>query len=288
MNARPAPARLGLYLILAIGAVAMVVPFVWMVSSSFKTDAEIFRYPPRWIPEVFRWQNYPEALRRAPFARYFLNSGVVAGLGALLGIALSSLAGYAFARLRFPGKRVLFGLVLATLMVPFYVTLIPLFLLVTRFPLAGGNSLLGAGGHGLYNTYAGLIAPGLANVFGIFLMRQFFQTLPSDLEDAARMDGAGEFTVFWRVMLPLTGPAVATLAVFLFTSEWNSYLWPLVATGSTEMRTVQLGLALFKGEFQTDWARLMAATVVVTLPVIGIFLAAQRWFINSIAFSGLK
>lgn len=280
--------RLGLYLVLALGAVAMVVPFVWMLSSSLKTDAEIFRYPPRWIPEVIRWQNYPEAMARAPFARYFLNSGVVAGLATFVGVLLSSMAGYAFARLQFPGKRVLFGLIVATLMIPFYVTLIPLFVFVTRFPLAGGNDLLGAGGQGLYNTYAGLIVPGLANVFGIFLMRQYFQTLPSDLEDAARIDGAGEFTVFWRVMLPLTGPAVATLAVFLFTSEWNAYLWPLVVTGSEPMRTVQLGLALFKGEFQTDWARLMAATVVVTLPVIGIFLAAQRWFINSIAFSGLK
>jgi multiple sugar transport system permease protein len=279
----PALSRLIAYGLLTLGAVVTVLPFVWMVMGSFKTDAEIFRFPPTWLPEQWRFENYAEAMRRVPFDRYFLNSAIVAGATVTLTLLLSSMAGYAFARLEFPGKRVLFGVILATIMIPFYVTLIPLFILVTRIPIFAGPE-----GLGWYNTYQGLIIPGVASAFGIFLMRQFFTTLPVDLEDAARIDGAGEWTIFWRVALPLAKPALAALGVLVFTAEWNEYLWPLVVTNTEEMRTVQLGLALFKGQFQTEWALLMAATVVVTLPVIAAFLLSQRFFIRGISLTGFR
>ena len=278
---RDVAVRAAAYFFLLLAAGAAVLPFVWMFLGSFKTDAEILRFPPTWLPVSWRWENYREAMARAPFARYFLNSAGVAAASVAANLLLSSAAGYAFARLEFPGKSVLFGAVLSTILLPFYVTLVPLFLLVVRVPVL-------AGPQGWYNTYQGLLVPSLGSAFGIFLMRQFFLTLPRDLEDSARLDGAGEATVFLRVALPLAKPALAALGVFVFTAEWNAYLWPLVVTNTPEMRTVQLGLALFRGQFGTDWALLMAANVVATLPVVVVFLVAQRFFVQTAAFEGFR
>jgi multiple sugar transport system permease protein len=203
-------------------------------------------------------------------------------------VLLSALAGYAFARLRFPGNKLLFLLVLATLMVPYQVTIIPLFVIIRHMPLFGGNDILGQGGIGWINSYWGLVVPGAVGAFGIFMLRQFFQTLPVELEDAARIDGAGELRIFWQIMLPLAMPAIATLAIFSFQAGWNAFFWPLLITTTDDMRTIQLGLTVFVQQYSTQWDQLMAATVVATTPVILAFAVGQRLLVRGIAFTGLK
>src|SRR5205823_2537897 len=224
-------------------------------------------------------------------AMSFVLFGNILALGVanlVTNVMLSALAGYAFARLRFPGRSVLFILVLATLMVPYQVTIIPLFVIVRHIPLFGGNDVFGQGGIGWINSYWGLIVPGAVGAFGIFMLRQFFQTLPGELEDAARIDGAGELRIFWQIMLPLAMPAVATLAIFSFQAGWNAFLWPLLITNTDDMRTIQLGLTVFVQQYSTQWDQLMAATVVATLPVIAVFAIGQKLLVRGIAFSGLK
>jgi multiple sugar transport system permease protein len=222
------------------------------------------------------------------FGRYALNSLLLAVANMAINVGLSALAGYAFARLRFPGQQVLFVLVLATLMVPYQVTIIPQFVIVRHVPLFGGNDLFGQGDSGWINSYWGLIVPSAVGAFGIFMLRQFFQTLPVELEDAARIDGAGEWRIFWQIMLPLATPALATLGIFSFQAGWNAFLWPLLITTTDDMRTIQLALTVFVQQYSTQWDQLMAATVVATLPVILVFAFGQRLLVRGIAFTGLK
>ena len=276
------------HVILIIGAVVMLLPFAWMLSTSVKSPDQLFTVPPTWLPRPLQWDNYAKAMGAGNFARYALNSLLLAITNLVSNVLLAALAGYAFARLRFPGRNVLFVLVLATLMVPYQVTIIPLFVIVRHIPLFGGNDLIGQGGIGWINSYWGLIVPGAVGAFGIFLLRQFFQTLPVELEDAARIDGAGEFRIFWQIMLPLAMPAVATLAIFSFQAGWNAFLWPLLITTTDDMRTIQLGLTVFVQQYSTQWNQLMAATVVATVPVILVFGLGQRLLVRSIAFTGLK
>jgi multiple sugar transport system permease protein len=276
------------HLVLVVGAVAMLLPFVWMISTSVKPADQLFTVPPTWLPNPVRWDNYVKAMGAGNFGRYALNSLLLGVANLVTNVSLSALAGYAFARLRFPGRNALFVLVLATLMVPYQVTIIPLFVIVRHIPLFGGNDWLGQGGIGWINSYWGLIVPGAVGAFGIFMLRQFFQTLPVELEDAARIDGAGEFRIFWQIMLPLAMPAVATLAIFSFQAGWNAFLWPLLITTTDEMRTIQLGLTVFVQQYSTQWDQLMAATVVATMPVILVFGFGQRLLVRSIAFTGLK
>jgi multiple sugar transport system permease protein len=276
------------HLLLVVGAVAMLLPFVWMISTSVKPADQLFTVPPTWLPNPVRWDNYVKAMGAGNFGRYALNSLLLGVANLVTNVSLSALAGYAFARLRFPGRNALFVLVLATLMVPYQVTIIPLFVIVRHIPFFGGNDWLGQGGIGWINSYWGLIVPGAVGAFGIFMLRQFFQTLPVELEDAARIDGAGEFRIFWQIMLPLAMPAVATLAIFSFQAGWNAFLWPLLITTTDEMRTIQLGLTVFVQQYSTQWDQLMAATVVATMPVILVFGFGQRLLVRSIAFTGLK
>jgi multiple sugar transport system permease protein len=276
------------HLALIAGAVAMVVPFVWMISTSLKPADQLFTVPPTWVPSPVHWDNYVKAMGAGNFGRYAMNSLFLGVANLVTNVVLSALAGYAFARLRFPGRSVLFLLVLATLMVPYQVTIIPLFVIIRHIPLFGGNDALGQGGIGWINSYWGLIVPGAVGAFGIFMLRQFFQTLPVELEDAARIDGAGELRIFWQIMLPLAMPAVATLAIFSFQAGWNAFLWPLLITTTDDMRTIQLGLTVFVQQYSTQWDQLMAATVVATLPVIVVFGFGQRLLVRSIAFTGLK
>jgi multiple sugar transport system permease protein len=266
----------------------MLLPFVWMISTSLKPPDQLFTVPATWIPHPLVWDNYVKAMGAGNFGRYAMNSLFLGIANLVTNVLLSALAGYAFARLRFPGRNVLFLLVLATLMVPYQVTIIPLFVIVRHIPLFGGNDLLGQGGIGWINSYWGLIVPGAVGAFGIFMLRQFFQTLPVELEDAARIDGAGELRIFWQIMLPLAMPAVATLAIFSFQAGWNAFLWPLLITNTDDMRTIQLGLTVFVQQYSTQWDQLMAATVVATLPVIAVFAFGQRLLVGSIAFTGLK
>jgi multiple sugar transport system permease protein len=255
-------------------ALSMIGPFLWMVATSFMERLEVYQFPPRVIPSEFRWENYVEAMTLQPFGRYFLNSLIVAAATVSGQLMFCSMAAYAFARLRFLGRDRLFSVYLATMMIPAIVTVIPAFLLVNAF--------------GWMNTYWALFTPTLSSVWGIFLLRQFFLTIPRDLEDAARVDGASEFTVFWKIVLPLSRPALATLAVFAFMASWKDFLWPLIVTNRTEMRTVEVGIASFSTLYATDWPHQMAAAVIVLLPIILVFLSGQKYFVKGVTLTGLK
>jgi multiple sugar transport system permease protein len=252
----------------------MLLPLAWMLVTSIETLAESRHFPPTIVPSGIHWENYPNALDAAPFGRFFANSLVVTLTAVAGNLVFCSLAGYAFARLRFFGRDVVFIVLLATLMVPFQVTMIPTFLIVQHL--------------GLVNTLGALIAPNLVTPFGIFLLRQFFRTLPVELEEAARIDGCSRLGVLFRVVMPLSMPALATLGIVTFLWTWNDFLWPLIAISSTDQSTVQLGLASFQGAHQTRWTLLMAANVVALAPMLLVFIVAQRWFVQSLAATGVK
>ena len=282
------PSRAVLHLCLIVASFLMAAPFLWMISTSLKPNDQIFAFPPQWIPRIWMWENYARAMAAAPFPLYFRNTGVYAVGVLVLQLTLCSMAGYAFARLPFPGRQAVFIAVLATMMVPSQMLLIPLFVMLKHVPLVGGNNLAGMGGNGWLDSFAGLIVPQAVTAFGIFLMRQFFLTLPAELGDAARIDGASEAQIFWRIMLPLTKPALATLGIITFQGAWNDFLWPLIVTNSEGTRTLQLGLQVFEDQNNADWALLMAATTVVSVPVIVVFLIGQRYLVQGIALTGLK
>lgn len=264
----------GWHLILFPLALLMVMPMLWMVITSFETLNETRHFPPILVPSGVRWQNYTQVLEQAPFTRWFLNTVVVTVGVVVANLFFCSLAGYAFARIRFFGRDVVFILVLATLMIPFQVIMIPTFLIVRKL--------------GLIDTLPVLIVPNLAGAFGIFLLRQFFRTLPIELEEAARIDGASRLGVLFKIVLPLSGPALATLAVITFLWTWNDFLWPLVTIYSPSNMTLQLGLTTFQGAHQTNTHYLMAATVMSMVPILLLFFVAQRYFIRGIATTGLK
>jgi len=280
--------RVLLYIVLTISSILMIIPFLWMVSTSLKPDYQIADYPPSWIPEEFNWKNYTEAWRRANFSRYVSNTIYYAVFSTICQVLFCAMSGYAFARLDFPGRNLLFIFVLATMMIPFQMLLIPLFVVLRYWPLAGGNNIFGVGGRGLIDTLVGLTLPNTISAFGIFLMRQFSKTLPSELADAARIDGCSEAGIFWKIMLPLTKPALTTLAIFAFQGAWNDFTWPLVVTMSEDTRTLQLGLQVFQNMHFTEWGLLMAGTTMTILPLIVIFLVGQRYFIQGIALTGTK
>jgi multiple sugar transport system permease protein len=260
--------------ILSALALAMVAPFLYMVSVSFMEENELLRWPPPLLPSTPQTGNYAAALEALPFARLFVNSAILAGCVVVGQVLTSAAAGYAFARMRFPGRDRVFLAFLAVLTVPTIMLLIPRFLLVEAL--------------GWVDTYAGLISTEVVSVWGIFLMRQFFLTLPRDVEDAARLDGAREWTLFWRVMLPLAKPAVAALAVLAFMEQWRNFLWPLVLTRSPEMQVAEVGLASLHTLYATNWPYQMAAAVMVTLPLVVVCLVAQRYLVGGLRLAGPK
>jgi multiple sugar transport system permease protein len=266
--------KLALVVALGLVAVAFVFPFVWMVLTSLKTEGDIFHYPPTLLPTVWTLDAYIDIWQRAPMARFFVNSVMFAGGVTIVSLFLDSLAAYAFSRLNFPGRNLLFFFVLIALMLPFQVTFIPLYVTVQQL--------------GLINSFGGLIIPRATNAFGIFMLRQFFNSLPRELDEAARLDGAGEFYIYSRIILPLSGPALATLTIFHFMYNWNDFLWPLLITKSTEMYTLPAGLALFMGQHVVEYALMMAGATLALLPLFIAFLFAQRYFVQGIALSGLK
>jgi len=269
-------------------AVLMVFPFLWMVSSSLKSQEELFRLPPVLLPSSWQLGNYVEAWQAARLSRYFANSVLVAVTGSLLTLTVCSMAAYAFSKLSFRSRDTLFWLIISSQMIPSIVTLIPSFIIVKNMPLAGGNNLFGGGGHGWLNTYEGLIVPGAAAAFGVFLLRQFFLTVPDDLLYAARVDGCSDYRIFFDIVLPLSKPALATLAIFTFQGYWNDFVWPLVITTEDKVRTMQLGLTVFRQRFSTDWGPLMAGVTIATAPMVLVFFSAQRYFVGGIALTGLK
>lgn len=263
-----------MYFLLTILALIILIPFIWMIANSIKNSADIYSWPPALIPKMIQWDNYKTALTLAPFERFFFNSFLVTASITLTSIFLDSMAGYAFAKYNFKGKNVTFYLVLATLMLPVQSIIIPVYIMLQRV--------------GWVDTYLALIIPNISNAFGIFLMRQFIQSIPDELMEAARIDGMGEFHIFRKMILPLCKPALATLAIFQIQYNWNDFFWPLIMTNSTKMKTVQLGLVYFTGQYFTQWNLLMAVVVTALLPIIGIFIFTQRYFIEGIALSGLK
>ena len=263
------------HLVLAPLALVMLLPFVWMVVTSLETQAQTLHFPPTLWPGTMRFGNYTAALRDSDFALWFWNTVVVTTTVVISNLLLCSLAGYAFARIRFLGRGVVYILLLATLMVPLQVVLIPTFLIVKAF--------------GLIDTLGALTVPHLANVFGIFMLTQFFRTLPIELEEAARIDGASRLKILFVIVLPLSMPALATLAVILYLWTWNEFLWPLITILTNQRAfTLQLGLASFQGSHQTQWPWLAAANLMSMLPLLVLFLLAQRFFVRGIATQGLK
>jgi multiple sugar transport system permease protein len=260
------------YAALAAMAFLTLVPIVWMVLTSFKSAPELAANPPTWWPREWHPENYSAAWNFAPFGRFLINSTVMVGGITVLQVATSAVAAYAFARLHFRGRDPLFLLYLATLMIPPQVIVIPQFILVDRF--------------GWVDTYQGLIIPQAFTAFGVFLLRQFFIGIPKELEDAARVDGATRFGCFFRIILPLSGPAIAALAAFIFMFHWNNLLWPLVISNSDATIPVVVGLRNFQGEHGTAWNLLMAAAGIATIPVIAFFMLTQRWFVQGITMSG--
>lgn len=265
--------RVALHILLLAGSLVMLVPFVWMLTTSLKEPGDIFVYPPQWIPKPVQWQNYLETVTVMPFLRFYLNSTIQAVAVTVLQLLTSSLAAFAFSRLRFRGRDALFLLYLATMMIPFPVTMIPNFIIV-RFL------------HWI-DTFRALILPPAFSAFSTFLMRQYFLSIPIELDDAARVDGASSFRIWWQVILPLSGPAVATLAIFTFLGQWNSFLWPLIATNSQEMWTLPVGLASFQGQYSIQWHLLMAGSVIAVVPILIIYLVGQKWFVRGITLTGM-
>ena len=262
------------HLVLIPIAVVMLIPMVWMLVTSLETLNETRHYPPVLLPHTLVPGNYTQVLRQAPFARWFVNTMIVTVATVAGNLLFCSLAGYAFARIKFFGREVVFVLLLVTLMIPFQVVMIPTFIIVKDL--------------GLINTLNALIVPNLANAFGVFLLRQFFRTLPVELEEAARIDGASRLSVLFKIVLPLSGPELATLAVITFLWTWNDFLWPLITIYTPNNMTLQLGLTTFEGTHQTSTNLLMAANVMSMLPVLLLFFLAQKYFIRGIATSGLK
>ena len=263
------------YLLVSIALVMVIAPFAWMVLGSFKGEGELRRVPPTWLPEAASFDNYTQLFAQLDFGTYFVNSAIVAVVVTAGNLLFCSMLGYALAMLNFPGKRVLLLLVLGTLMIPGVVTFVPLFVLVANA--------------GLIDSLPGLFLPFLAAPFGVFLMRQFISGLPPDLLDAGRVDGASELGIFGRIILPLCGPALATLGILTFLGSWNNFLWPLVVAQTEKTYTLPVALALYStGQNSTQYGLLLAGACVVVLPLLIVFLVFQRHFIEGIATTGIK
>jgi multiple sugar transport system permease protein len=283
-TAVPAPAprsrfafarRSWVYVLLVLGLLITVLPFLWMLLGSIKTQAELVQEPPTWLPAHPTADNYVRMWNRLDFPRFFLNSAIIAVLITVSNLVFTSMLGYALAKLRFFGRDKIFLLVLGTLLVPTSVTIVPLFVLMAKL--------------GLVDTYWAVILPAAAAPIGVFLMRQFMLSIPDDLIEAGRVDGASEFFIFWRIVMPLSVPALAANGIITFLPAWNALLWPLVVLQSQNKYTLPVALAIFsRGQFQADYGLLMAGSVVLVVPVIGLFLLLQRRFTQSVAMTGIK
>ena len=264
------------WLILGVGGAMTMLPFLWMVSTSLKTLGEVYTFPPTFIPEQIQWSNYVQAWRKLPFQQFFLNSTLVSVCITIGQLFTSSLAGYSFARLRYPGRDTIFLAYIATMMVPFAVVMIPLYVLMRTF--------------GWVDTLEALIVPGLFSAYATFLVRQFMITIPAELEDAARIDGCSFFRVYWTIIMPVSKPVLVTLAIWAFMSSWNSYLWPLIILSSTANKTLPLGLAMFRARqpLRTLWNLVMATATFSIMPILILFVLGQKYYVQGIVTTGLK
>jgi multiple sugar transport system permease protein len=262
------------YAVLSLMAAVALIPFAWTLSTSLKNIDEVFVFPPQWIPSTLHWENYTRLWQELPIGRWIINSFVVVILSVLGKLILASTAAYAFARLRFPGRDWIFYGLLTALMIPWEVTLIPGFILISQL--------------GWIDTPAALIIPNVADVFAIFLLRQHFLSLPRELDDSARVDGAGYFRTFVSIALPLSKAPLAVVAALGFMGVWNSFLWPLIVMNTPEKFTLPVGLQLLNSQHSTDWTTLMAGNVIALVPVVVVYLAAQRYFVEGISVTGMK
>ncbi|WP_393060253.1 carbohydrate ABC transporter permease [Streptomyces sp. LN549] len=269
--------RVLVYVLLSLGLLIMSAPFLWMALSAFKTTSELTASPPVWIPTEWTLDNFRDLLDKLDLPLYFMNSVIVAVLVTVSNLVFCSMLGYALAKLKFAGRDKIFGLVLGALMVPGNLMLLPLFVLMSKM--------------GLIDSYAGLVLPFAAGAFGVFLMRQFMQSIPDELLEAARMDGAGEWYIFWRIVMPLVKPALATLSIFTFLGSWNNFVWPLIATNDPDKYTLPVALATFATDPNKAGGSngmLMAGSFLIVLPVLVVFIALQRHFTQGIATAGMK
>lgn len=268
--------RVLIYAVLIGVAIIVVLPLVWMLSTSFKPKSQWFTREIEWIPRTFTWENYTRIFSNpsTPIGRWFLNSIILGTITTVLTLIVDALAAYAYARLEFPGRKLLFGLLLSTLFLPGVMFLVPNFITVFRL--------------GLLNTFPGVFLPALAGVFGVFFLRQFFESIPKDLEEAAQIDGANTFQIFWRVVLPLSKPALATLAVITFLASWNDFLWPLLILRDRALQTLPPGLRTLQGAYTSEYGQMMAGATIAAIPVLLLYLLMQRYIVESVASTGVK
>jgi multiple sugar transport system permease protein len=266
--------RILLYAAMAVGALFALVPLVWMLSASFMPTGQASTFPPPFVPRPFTLEHYGELFTRLNLGRYLLNSILIAGSVTLISLFLNSMAGYAFAKFRFPGRNRIFRTLLAALVIPAQVAMLPLFLMLRQI--------------GVINTYWGVIIPGMASVFGIFLIRQYAYSVPDSLIEAARIDGASEFRIYWSLILPLIMPVLVTLAIFTFMGTWNDFMWPLIVLTDNEMYTLPVALAILTGEHVQDTELMMAGSVLTVLPVLLVFMVLQRYYIQGIMLGSVK
>ncbi|MBI9048895.1 MAG: carbohydrate ABC transporter permease [Anaerolineaceae bacterium] len=266
--------KVSAYVLLTLGALIMIVPFIWMISTSLKDQQQLFAWPPNWLPNPFVWSNYTEVFSRINFGLYSWNTLKITVTVTIVRLIICSMAGYAFARMKFPGRNFLFVLTLATMMISSQITIIPNFIIMRYMDLV--------------NTHLGVILPQVADGFSIFLMRQFFLSFPKELEDAAKLDGCNPLMFYLRILLPSSKPILATLAVMTFQSVWNDFLWPLVMLSSPEKRTLSVGLSYLVGQYTTRWDLQMAGSVLTVLPILILFFILQKYFVQSIKLTGLK
>lgn len=264
-----------LYLLLIAITLFMIGPFLWLLSTALKSASEnIFQYPPKLLPEEPTFSNFGKVMDVFPFWRYLLNSTVVSGLTVILNVLFCSLAAYPLARMNFKGKNTVFILILSTMMIPFQLLMIPVYILSLNL--------------GLQNTYLGMVLPHVTTAFGVFLMRQAFMTVPYELDESARMDGANSFQIWWKVLMPLVKPSLVTLTIFTFVSAWGDFLWPLIIVNDQNMFTLPLGLNMLSGTFTSDWRLIAAGAIISMIPVIVIFLLLQRFFIGGAMKGAIK
>jgi multiple sugar transport system permease protein len=262
------------YLLLAVMTAIYLGPFLFSLSISFNADQDVFKWPIRLLPENWTLGNYRRVWEDLPFSIWLTNSVLITAVQTVCNVFFAALAGFAFARLDFPGKNIIFSILLASLMIPGIILLVPKFIILNELHLI--------------NTYAGLTIPGLVSVVNIFLMKQFFETIPKDLEEAALIDGCSYFRIFWQIFLPVSKPALAAVAIYTFQGSWNEFMWPVIVSTTSDMFTLPVGMAFLKNEFSVQWPLMMAGTILISLPTLTIFLIFQRYFVQGVASAGLK
>ncbi len=277
-----------LYILMTFIAVCMILPFLWSLITSLRPEEEIMSLPMKWIPSAITLEHFKYVFETIPFLKMFLNSVIVTVVGMLTNLFFGSLAAYAFSKIRFSGHKIIFNIMLMSMMIPGVITLIPTFFVLLRFPLAGGNNILGQGGIGFYDNLAAVILPGAIGVYGIFFMRQFFTSLPDDMAESARIDGAGELKIFYRIYLPLVVPGLMTLGIFTFQSGWNNFMWPNIVLQSPENQLLTMAFKFFKTPTEVNYGPLMAISLMMAVPVLIIYVFMQKYFVQGVALGGIK